>query len=126
MSIKALLPGNWPKELIFMKGDFHDVIEKSNLLVSNASSVSLEALAKGVPTIIVAPQNGIVQNPIPDKIPNNIWSVVYGGSELKDEIIHFKEFATAHSDLFEQLSVDIKKNYFNQVTRKNTLAFLEI
>jgi len=125
-SIKALLPGNWPKELIFMKGDFHDVIEKSNLLVSNASSVSLEALAKGVPTIIVAPQNGIVQNPIPDKIPNNVWSVVYGGSELKDEIIHFKEFATAHSDLFEQLSVDIKKNYFNQVTRKNTLAFLEI
>ncbi|MDA9287280.1 hypothetical protein N9P72_00100 [Amylibacter sp.] len=125
-SIKALLPGNWPKELIFKKGDFHDVIEESNLLVSNASSVSLEALAKGVPTIIVAPQNGIVQNPIPDKIPNNVWSVVYSGSELEGALIHFKEFATAHSDLFEQLSVDVKENYFNQVTRKNTLAFLEI
>ena len=76
-SIKALLPGKWPKEFIFQKGDFHEVIERSNLLVSNASSVSLEALAKGVPTIIVAPEHGVLQNPIPETISKNAWSVIY-------------------------------------------------
>ena len=53
----------WPREFIFKEGDFHAVVEKCDLLVTNASSVSLEALAKGVPVIIVSPQNGVVQNP---------------------------------------------------------------
>lgn len=125
-SIKALLPGEWPKEFIFQKGDFHAVIERSNLLVSNASSVSLEALAKGVPVIIVAPQNGVVQNPIPQGVSNDAWSIVYNSIELEVEIMRFKEFTTAHKDFFDQLSLDVRRNYFNQVTRKNTLAFLEI
>lgn len=125
-SIKALLPGKWPKEFIFQKGDFNKVIERSNLLVSNASSVSLEALAKGVPTIIVAPQNGVVQNPIPEAISNDAWSIVYNSIELENEIMRYKEFTTVHEDFFDQLSLDVRRNYFNQVSRKNTLAFLEI
>jgi len=125
-SIKALLPGEWPKEFIFQKGDFHAVIERSNLLVSNASSVSLEALAKGVPAIIVAPQNGVVQNPIPETISNDAWSIVYNSTELENEIIRYKEFTTAHKDYFDQLSLDVRENFFNPVSRENTLKFLEL
>lgn len=125
-SIKALLPEEWPKEFIFQEGDFHAVVERCNLLLSNASSVSLEAIAKGVPVIIVAPQNGVVQNPIPKGVSNDVWSIVYNSIELEDEIMHFKEFTTERKDFFDKLSQDVRKNYFNQVTRKNTLAFLEI
>ncbi len=125
-SIKALLPGEWPKEFIFQKGDFHEVVEKSNLLVSNASSVSLEALAKGVPTIIVAPKYGVLQNPIPKTISTDAWSVIYNSLELSDEIMQFEEFTKTHKDYFNQLGVDIRKKYFNPVSRENTLAFLEL
>jgi len=124
--IKSLLPGEWPKEFIFQKGDFNKVIERSNLLVSNASSVSLEALAKGVPTIIVAPQNGVVQNPIPEAISNDAWSIVYNSIELENEIMRYKEFTTVHEDFFDQLSLDVRKKYFNPVSRENTLKFLEL
>ena len=96
------------------------------MLVSNASSVSLEAIAKGVPVIIVSPQNGVVQNPIPEGVSNDVWSIVYNSIELEVEIMRFKEFTTGRKDFFDQLSLDVRKNYFNQVSRKNTLAFLEI
>jgi len=125
-SIKALLPGGWPREFIFQEGDFHAVVERCNLLLSNASSVSLEAIAKGIPVIIVAPQNGVVQNPIPEGVSNDVWSIVYNSIELEVEIMRFKEFTTERKDFFDKLSLDVRKNYFNQVTRKNTLAFLEI
>jgi len=125
-SIKALLPEGWPREFIFQEGDFHAVVERCNLLLSNASSVSLEAIAKGVPVIIVAPQNGVVQNPIPEGISDDVWSIVYDSVELEVEIMRFKEFTTERKDFFDKLSLDVRKNYFNQVTRKNTLAFLEI
>jgi hypothetical protein len=124
--IKALLPGNWPQEFIFQKGDFHDVIEKSNLLISNASSVSLEALAKGVPTIIVAPQNGVLQNPIPETISNDAWSVIYNSIELADEIVRFEKFTKMHKDYFDQLGIDVRKIFFNPVSRENTIKFLEL
>jgi len=125
-SIKALMPGRWPEEFIFQNGDFHAVVEKCNLLVSNASSVSLEALAKGVPVIIISPQNGVVQNPIPKGVSHYVWSTVYDSNELEVEIMRFKEFTSTHKDLFDQLSLDVRRNYFNQVTRENTLAFLDI
>jgi hypothetical protein len=125
-SIKELLPEKWPKEFVFQKGDFHAVVERCNLLISNASSVSLEALAKGVPVIIVSPDNGVVQNPIPQAISNDAWSVVYNSTELENEILGFRELTTSRKNLFDQLSVDVRKNFFNQVSRKNVLDFLEI
>jgi hypothetical protein len=125
-SIKALLPGEWPKEFIFQKGDFHDVVERANLLVSNASSVSLEALAKGVPTIIAAPQNGVVQNPIPETVSNDAWSIVHNSSELVNEIMRFENFISVNRDYFDQLGLDIRKKYFNPVSRENTIQFLEL
>ena len=64
--IRALLPqGRFPERWQFVTGDFHDVLEASNVLIGNASSVCLEALAKGVPVIVIAPRTGIVQNVIP-------------------------------------------------------------
>ena len=58
--IKSLFNNGELSNFSFVKGDFHDQVEKANLLVSNASSVSLEALTKEVPVIIIAPNSGIV------------------------------------------------------------------
>src|SRR5205814_4312808 len=50
--IRALLPdGQFPEGWRFVTGDFHDVLEAANVLIGNASSTCLEALAKGVPVI---------------------------------------------------------------------------
>ena len=72
----------------------------------------------------VAPQNGVVQNPIPETISNDAWSMVYNSTELEDEIIRYKEFTTAHKDYFDQLSLDVRENFFNPVSRENTLKLL--
>ena len=67
-----------------------------------------------------------MQNPIPEGISDDVWSIVYDSVELELEIMRLKEFTNGRKDFFDQLSLDVRKNYFNQVSRKNTLAFLEI
>ena len=107
----------------FVKGDFHDQVEKANLLVSNASSVSLEALTKEVPVIIIAPSSGIVQNPISGDVSKKIWKLVRNLKELKESINYFKDCNT--EDLVKDFKF-VKKNYFEPVTKSSIKHFLNI
>lgn len=121
--IKHIISREWPKEFLFKTGDFHDVIENCHLLVSNASSVSIEALAKGIPVIIVGAQSGITQNPIPESICTDRWEVVYT-SEQCLEAIHswykLKEKTTHHDADY------VRSLFFEPISRGGVLRFLNL
>src|SRR5207249_11905251 len=51
--MKGVTEVSWPPYVKLVNGDFRDCLEQSDLLVSNASSVCMEALAKGVPVVVV-------------------------------------------------------------------------
>lgn len=106
----------------FVIGDFHDNVEKANLVISNASSVSLEALAKGVPVIIVAPLTGVIQNPIPKDVTSEIWRTIYTSNQLKEAIDHFND-----SGLIEELEPafkSVKNDFFEPITKQGIQTFL--
>ena len=73
----------------FVEGDFNICVEKSNLLISNASSVCVEALAKGISVIVVGSQTGLTQNPIPETITEDIWKLCYTPGEMAKAIDFF-------------------------------------
>ena len=79
--MKNLVDDNSILNFKFLKGDFHKILNKVNLIVSNASSICLEALTKRVPVIIIAPKTGIIQNPIPSDVSNNIWKISYNDND---------------------------------------------
>lgn len=124
--IRGLLSEDWPERFIFQTGDFHEVIEKSNLLISNASSVSLEALAKGIPAIVIGSTTGITQCPIPDSIPKVAWNIIYNEAELVSEIKRFEAVNNVQNTYFKKLGIEIREKFFNPASRKNTLSFLEL
>ena len=119
--IKSLFSKGELSNFRFVKGDFHYHVEKANLLVSNASSVSLEALTKGVPVIIIAPNSGIVQNPIPVDVSNNIWRLVRNLKDLNDSIDFFKN-RPLDEDRSEYSYV--KKEYFEPISEASVRNFL--
>lgn len=126
--IKKLVAGGWPDEwLSLVIGDFHEHLEQANLLISNASSTSLEALAKGVPAIVVAPASGIIQNPIPGTIDRRLWALCHDSTELLDAILSFRDRSCALllPELTE-LSRQIRRNYFAPVTREGVQTLLRL
>ena len=102
------------------------MIEQSNLLLTNASSVSLEALVKGVPVIIIGYQTGITQNPIPVTIPQEYWKIVYTSSQCSEIIKYFHAMDTDAKRIMNESNETLKKRFFEPVTRPSVLKFLEL
>ena len=124
--IKQLLPKGKLDSFQFILGDFHDALELANLVVSNASSVALEALAKGTPVIIIAPSCGILQNPIPEVISSDYWKICYSSDELLEQILTFKSIMNDNEIKFLKMGNEIRKNYFEPVSRNSVLDFLTL
>ena len=125
-NIKNLFPNKNLDKFEFVIGAFHDYLEQSNLVITNASSVSLESVAKGVPVIIIAPQSGILQNPIPDDVDSKIWSICYNSNEILQKIDEYKNSNFSNSSDFEKLGNNIRDKYFVPVTRELVLKFLNL
>lgn len=124
--IRRLLPQSWPQELRFKSGDFHDSLERANLLISNASSVSLEALAKGVPVIVIGERVGIDQNPIPETVRPDIWALVHDTDECVEAIGRFRDMEASRALDLGRIGADLRAQFFAPVTRQGVLSFLGI
>jgi hypothetical protein len=124
--IRRLLPESWPDEFHFKIGDFHDSVESSNLLISNASSVSLEALAKGVPVIIIGARAGIDQNPIPETVSKDIWALVHTTDECVEAIKKFQSMDKSDALDIGKVGRDLRERFFEPVTRQSVSKFLDL
>ena len=123
--IKKAFGVNWPSQFKFVEGDFNNCVEKSHLLISNASSVCVEALAKGIPVIIAGSQTRLTQNPIPETITEDIWRLCYTPEDMENAI-EFYAFRDEEKEKHHQaIGKIIREKYFEPVTRESVKRFLK-
>jgi hypothetical protein len=122
--IKEFFNDNDLNNFIFYSGDFHRKLNESNLLITNASTVALEALAKAVPVIIIGEPNGVLQSPIPESINNIIWEICYSNEELLVAILRFKMSHNKNQEIYSQVAEEVKINFFSKVNRRSVRDFL--
>lgn len=113
------------KNMEFIKGNVYDYIEKSNLLISNASSTCVEALAKGIPVIVLEDRTGFLRNPIPKAIDNKYWLISFDKHELLEGIVRFYSLSIPFND-FEIQMRNIKEGYFNKITKESVRELLNL
>ncbi len=116
----------WTKRFEFVSGDFGDCVEKSNLLISSASSACLETLAKGIPVIIIGNSQGLTHNPIPKNITEDIWRLCYTHEEIVDAIQFYKSHSPERVEEYAEVGRKIRQEYFEPVTREGVREFLRI
>jgi len=124
--IRGLLDGKFPDVFHIKTGDFNKHIEGANLLIGNASSTCLEALAKGVPVIIIGDSNGIIENPIPEGIPAVMWRVCSTEDELISAVRFFQGQCATAFEKYAEIGRQIKEDYFEPVTVEGCRRFLGI
>jgi len=123
--IKKLFTEKWPKEFKFVNDDFNDCIEQSNLLITSGSGSSgMNALAKGVPVIIVGNQTGLLHNPIPKAITEDIWCMCCTEDEVSQAIIFYKNSSSKKIKEYESIGKRIRDMYFEPVTKEGVRNFL--
>ena len=114
----------WAEQFEFVSGDFNDCVEKSNLLISSASSACMETLAKGIPVIIIGNSHGLTQNPILETITDDIWRLCYTPQEIADAIQVYQNRSSEKIKEHEEAGKRIRGEYFEPVTREGVRRFL--
>lgn len=105
---------------------FVRLLSQADLLVTEASSTCLEALARGVPVIVMANEEGLTYDPVPATIPRSLFRKTKSPSELIDAIAYFANLA---QDAIEQQRVDgrkIREDYFEPITREGIERFMDV
>ena len=98
------------------KKSFPELIREADLLISEASSTCLEALACGVPVIVVENDEGLTHNPFPQKISKNMYRNIRSVGELCDEINYF---VNRPEEMVKKQKIDgkwVRNNYFEPFT----------
>jgi hypothetical protein len=101
----------------------NELLNETNLLISNNSSILVEAIASGIPVICVGSQTGLTLNPIPPGIPGKIWRLCFTPDEIFDTIISFSKYGVEDYAQLEKIGENVKEDYFEPVNEQTVLAF---
>lgn len=106
-----------------INGDFNDLVEKADLLISTTSNTCLETLARGIPVVVVGNRKGLLQNPIPKNIDASIYRICLNSIEIKDAV---KYFIKNRFKNYDSIREKIRADYFEPVTYKGVRQFLQL
>ena len=124
------ISSKWGKKLTevfeFVGGDFNSCVEKADILISCASSVCLETLAKGIPVIIFANKLGLTQLSIPGNIKQDIWKLCYSIDEVVDAIKLYASRDSKMVNKYKKVSSEIREKFFEPVTELGVRKLLNL
>lgn len=115
-----------PPEIKVVEGDFYEYLEQVDMLMGNVSSTTLEAIAWGIPVIIVANRYGITHNPIPETVPDDMWRLCYTKEEMGEAISRYAARSTEDRMRSAAIGRLVRELYFEPVTRESVRTFLRL
>lgn len=105
---------------------FPALIKKTDLLVSEASSTCLEALACGIAVIVVQNEEGLTYNPIPSSIPPHLYISVSSGEQLIFALQKYIQRTDSQKEEQWKQGKWVRENYFEKVTPQGVNTLLDI
>ena len=110
-----------PESWEWVENDFHECLDEVNVLMGNASTTCMEALAREKFVIIIGNPHGLTHNPVHSSVPNELWKLCYSPSEaveaLKRCTNDFKPPSSASS---------IRDAFFEPVTQEGVLQMIDV
>lgn len=125
-TIRQNIGHSWPGAFRFVDGAFNQWLERSDLLIGNMSFTCLEAIARGIPAIICANSDGLIQNPIPDSITSDIWELCNTAEGLKQAIEFYRHRSDQDRNRHLAEGNQIRQAYFEPITDEQVRKFLGI
>ena len=90
------------------------------------SSICLEAMALGVPVLVVEQARGLQFNPIPNELDQDLWKQCSSSQDILEGIKLYQKRDEKELSRHRKLGLEIREIYFEPVTREGVLKFLGI
>ena len=99
------------KNIKFSEESIPQLLVRSDLVISSASSVCVEAASLGIPVAVYGNRFGVTMNPLEKTSMDNISTIFYDDSDLQS----FIKIATEESGKTSEVN-----HWFSEVNRDNT------
>ena len=103
---------------------FSTALKNTAVLLTDASSTCLEALACGIPVIIMPNTSGLSYNPLPDSIPSKIFSSAKTTEEIAFALKSFLYRDILMSKELNKIGKKIRNDFFEPISQKGIDRFL--
>lgn len=107
-----------------VEGAFETLLDRSDALITAASSTCAHAIARGVPVAIVGQRSGLVQNPIPVFADPSLWTVCYSGADLGQTLDRYADADLSEIAHRRDLGEKFRERTFEPVTQESVRHFL--
>ena len=97
---------------------FPNILKDSIILVTEASSTCLEAMAYGISVIVIENTSGLTYDPIPSNINKKLYRKTRTEKSLIDSLLHFLSLDEDDIKHQRKLGLDLRKDYFEPVTKE--------
>lgn len=92
-----------------------DLLPTVSALISSATSVCVEAVAVGIPVAIYGNRTGVTMNPMPESVPDDLYTIFYDISQLEDFLkisLHKSERVMIVNKLFNKVDRETTRSLF--------------
>lgn len=126
IKLKNEFGNKWPKSFNFTDIDTQSALRRINLVISGMSSLCLEAMALGIPVLVIDQEVGIQYNPIPDNLNQDLWKRC---NSIQDIINGFEKYRLRDENEIkrhQKLGLNIREKYFEPINKDGVLKLLSI
>jgi hypothetical protein len=113
-----------PPEFKTISGGFPEWMEKADIIVGNESSTVLEALARGIPAIVIGHGSRVTMHSIPDAVPLGLWQLCFTPKELAEAIKFIINRDDKDLQKHKRIAKTVREQYFVPVSEESTRKFL--
>ena len=125
--IESKLKTDLPSSFSFTKeASFPRLLTTCSILVTEASSVCLEALAVGKPVIILENTSGLTYDPVPKDIPKEMFRKCSSQQDIHYSLNNFLNLSAEDNLKFVDLGKRIRSDYFEPFSISGLNKFLDI
>lgn len=117
VDIKKL--GKIPKNIFVSNKNIYQLFKNAKLVISTASTTSIEAVCCGISVIVIASQENLTANPLLEKGKGEIWDMVFKADEIDKTLKKLLDYRDNNKTKIIELADWYRHNLFVEPTEKN-------
>jgi hypothetical protein len=124
IDIKKL--GNLPRNIILSERSIYELFKEAKIVISSASGTLIEAVACGLPVLVLTSQNNISANPLIYKGRGKVWDEITHCNDINKKCKNLIKYKINNKIEFKNISNWYKKNFFVIPSEKNIIKVFEL
>jgi hypothetical protein len=118
---------NLPQKFTFTEEkSFPNLLKNSTVLVTEASSTCIEAMAYGISVIVIENSSGLTYDPIPKGTNKKLYRKSKTKDSLTNSLFDLLNMDEKRMEELRELGLDFKNNFFEPITENGIYRFLDI